>query len=148
MGGPKATKTTQFAVTIPRFLRRSFLSLSLVLGVSFVIHTQMRLGNDLNPLGDMLVRSYLLNLLLAFGILVFIYSLRNRLKTQLGFLFIAGSLLKFLLFFLLFYPGFTADGGIGQSEFSSFFVPYFLALLIETGLAAGLLKKLEKENPG
>ena len=69
-------------------------------------------------------------------------------KTQLGFLFIAGSFLKFLLFFLFFYPEFKSDGVIDQGEFASFFVPYFLALIVETYFAAVLLKNLEKENPG
>jgi hypothetical protein len=131
-----------------RFLRRFLLLLILVLGLSFGIHTLLRNANGLSPLGDMLVWSYLINLLLAFGIVVFIHSLRNRMKTQLGFLFIAGSFIKFLLFFLLFYPAFTSDGVISQSEFASFFVPYFLALIAETYFTAVLLKNLEKENPG
>ncbi len=131
-----------------RFLRNCLLFLILVLAISFGIHTQLRTAGELSPYGDMLIWSYLINLVLAFGIVVLIYSLRNRMKTQLGFLFIAGSFLKFLLFFLFFYPEFKSDGAIDQGEFASFFVPYFLALIVETYFAAVLLKNLEKENPG
>lgn len=131
-----------------RFLQRCLLLLCLSLGISFGIHSQMRVANELSPFGDMLIWSYLINLVLAFGIVGIIFSLRNRMKTQLGFLFMAGSLLKFLLFFVFFYPSFTSDGVISQSEFSSFFVPYFLALLVETYFTAVLLRNLEKENPG
>lgn len=130
------------------FLGRCLILLIFVLSISFGIHAFMRHYNELNPLGDLLVWSYVTNLILAFGIVVFIHSLRHKMKTQLGFLFIAGSFLKFLLFFIFFYPSFTQDEVISQSEFSSFFVPYFLALVIETYFTAVLLKNLEKENPG
>lgn len=130
------------------FLGRCLILLILVLSISFGIHAFMRNIYELNPLGDLLVWSYVTNLVLAFGIVVFIHSLRHKMKTQLGFLFIAGSFLKFLFFFIFFYPSFRQDEVMSQSEFSSFFVPYFLALLIETYFTAVLLKNLEKENPG
>jgi hypothetical protein len=132
----------------PGFLWRPFIALGLVLGISFGIHTQWRALDGLSPMGDLLTWSYLLNFFLPLAILAFLHGLRNRMKTQLGFLFIAGSFLKFLLFFLFFYPVFTRDGVIGRSEFSSFFIPYFLALVLETYFASILLKNLERENPG
>ena len=130
------------------FLGRCLILLILVLSISFGIHAFIRGSNDLNLFGDLLVWSYVTNLILAFGIVVFIHSLRHKMKTQLGFLFIAGSFLKFLLFFVFFYPSFKQDEVISQGEFSSFFIPYFLALVIETYFTAVLLKNLEKENPG
>lgn len=130
------------------FLGRCLILLILVLSISFGNHASLRTSYALSPFGDMLAWSYLTNLVLAFGIVVFIHSLRHKMKTQLGFLFIAGSFLKFLLFFLFFYPSFKKDEMIRQSEFLSFFVPYFLALVIETYFTAVLLKNLEKENPG
>jgi hypothetical protein len=130
------------------FLGRCLILLILVLSISFGVHAFIRSKSELNPLGDLLVWSYVINLVLAFGIVVIIHSLRHKMKTQLGFLFIAGSFLKFLFFFIFFYPSFRQDEVMSQSEFSSFFVPYFLALLIETYFTAVLLKNLEKENPG
>jgi len=130
------------------FLGRCLILLILVLSISFGIHAFLRTTIELSPFGDLLVWCYVTNLVLAFGIVVFIHSLRHKMKTQLGFLFIAGSFLKFLLFFIFFYPSFTQDEMISKSEFSSFFVPYFLALVTETYFTAVLLKTLEKENPG
>ncbi|MGB5189091.1 DUF6168 family protein [Robiginitalea sp.] len=131
-----------------RFLWSCLILLILALSIAFGIHALIRASKELSTFGDLLACSYLVNLVLAFGIVVLIHSLRNKMKTQLGFLFMAGSFVKFLIFFLFFYPSFTADEVINQNEFSSFFVPYFLALIIETYFSAVLLKNLEKENPG
>lgn len=127
------------------FLLRYLFFLGIVLGVSFGIHTLVRYGMGLLPTGDRLSLSYLINMILAFGIVAALYAVRHRMKYQIGFLFIGGSLLKFILFFIFFYPAFTADDTIDRSEFSSFFVPYFLSLLLETYFAATLLRKLEEE---
>ena len=43
----------------------------------------------------------------------------------------AGSGLKFLLFFLLFYPSYKADGNMSTLEFISFFIPYAICLILE-----------------
>ncbi|UCE70087.1 MAG: hypothetical protein JSW57_04105 [Flavobacteriaceae bacterium] len=130
------------------YLFRYLMVLGIVLGISFGVHTWLRLQSDLWPMGDLLSMSYLFNFAMAYGIVAGLYFVRFRLKQQIGFLFIGGSLLKFLVFFLFFYPSFTADGTISRAEFSSFFVPYFLALATETYYTASMLKNLEKENPG
>lgn len=118
-----------------------------VLGISLAVHAWFRTANGVAWDGDMLLFSYAVNLLLAFAIIWGIYALRRRMKAQIGFLFMGGSFLKFLLFFLLFYPAFTSDGDISRAEFGSFFVPYALALFLETGFASLLLRNLEKEAP-
>ena len=43
----------------------------------------------------------------------------------------AGSGLKFVVFFILFYPEYQRDGTMQTSEFTAFFVPYALCLVIE-----------------
>ncbi len=129
------------------YLLRYLMVLAMVLGISFGVHAWLRSQSDLQPIGDLLSLSYLFNFAMAFGIVTGLYLVRFRMKQQIGFLFIGGSLLKFLVFFLFFYPSFTADGTISRAEFSSFFVPYFLALATETYYTASMLKNLEKENP-
>lgn len=129
------------------YLLRYLLTLIVVLGTSFALHLWSRAGFGLQPIGDLLAVSYLFNFFMAFVIVAGLYTVRFRLKQQIGFLFIGGSLLKFLVFFLFFYPSFIADGTISRAEFSSFFVPYFLALATETYFTASMLKNLEKENP-
>ncbi len=94
----------------------------------------------------MLVQSYLVQAGLALVIVVVLYLLRQRFKNLLGFLFIAGSLLKFLFFFLYFYPPYKADGELDGSEFAAFFVPYGISLVLETIFATQMLRRLEKDD--
>ncbi len=79
-----------------------------------------------------IVLSYTVNVLLAVIIFTTLYLLKEKYKNQIGFLFLGGSFLKFLVFFILFYPIFKQDGDITNLEFASFFVPYAICLLIET----------------
>jgi len=91
----------------------------------------------------MLLLSYVLNFILALAIFLSLYTLRKRFKNQIGFLYMGGSLLKFLIFFLVFYPGFRADGIVTKSEFAAFFIPYLLCLILETVYTAKMLNALK-----
>lgn len=130
------------------FLLRYLVVLGVLLGGAFGVHAWVRSQAGQVPTGDLLSFSYLFNFAAALGILAGLYLVRVRMKNQIGFLFIGGSLLKFLVFFLFFYPFFKADGSISRAEFFSFFVPYFLALVTETYFTASMLRNLERENPG
>jgi hypothetical protein len=128
------------------FLFRYFALLALLLGVSFLLHSLIRQHSGLLWYGDMLPISYLVNFALAFAIVGLLFNFRKKFRQQIGFLFIGGSLLKFAVFFAAFYPVFRADGSISRGEFSSFFVPYLLALILETLFTAKLLRDLEREE--
>jgi hypothetical protein len=129
------------------FLWRYAAILFFCLSAVFGIHCWMRIRNGLELFGEALPGTYLFNFNLAFGIVVLLYVFRQKLKNQIGFLFIAGSLLKFLGFFIFFYPGYASDGSLGRSEFAAFFVPYAVALILETLFASLLLRDLEKNTP-
>ena len=92
---------------------------------------------------NMIITSYLVNGVLAIAIFGFLYKKRERFKDQIGFLFLAGSLLKFAVFFIVFYPTFKADGNMSGMEFASFFVPYVLCLVTETFSLVKWLNKME-----
>lgn len=77
---------------------------------------------------------------MVFGVL---YLFRNKYKSQLGFLFLAGSVVKFAVFFIVFQPLFKQDGLISKLEFASFFVPYLTGLIIETISLSKWLNKLD-----
>lgn len=130
------------------FLLRYLILLGAILSVAFLIHRGVREKMGLPGSGDLLPYTYLLNLILAFAIVAGLFFVRHKMKHQLGFLFIGGSLLKFLLFFLFIYPEYSADGTLDRAEFSGFFVPYFLSLFLETYFTSLMLKNLEEENPG
>lgn len=128
------------------FLLRFTVSLSLVLGVSLALHCQGRMASGLRAFGDLLPASYGINFLLAAIIVWCLYLFRRKIRLQIGFLFIGGSFLKFGAFFLLLYPDFMEDGALSRAEFASFFVPYFLALILETYFTAKMLRELENED--
>ncbi len=114
-----------------------------VLGLAFLAHTSLLKQVGMPPLGNKIVLSYLINGLLALIIFGSLFVFKNRLKNYIGFLFMGGSFLKFIFFFLLFYPEYSADGVMDKMEFAGFFVPYAISLVIETVFTAQMLKKLD-----
>jgi len=54
----------------------------------------------------------------------------------------AGSFLKFIVFFLVFYPPYKMDGNMDKLEFAAFFVPYVICLVLETVFTARMLQKM------
>ena len=90
----------------------------------------------------MIIPSYIINVALAIVIFGFIYKFQEKLSNQIGFMFLAGSLIKFAVFFIVFYPVFKSDGDISSLEFASFFIPYILCLIIETFSLVKWLNKM------
>lgn len=88
-----------------------------------------------------LLKSYVVNNVLAAVIFTFLFRWRKRHIEKLGFLFMAGTGLKFLTFFIVFYPIFHADGELTKDEFVLFFVPYVLSTLVETVFLARILNR-------
>jgi F0F1-type ATP synthase assembly protein I len=113
------------------------------LALSFFIHTALLQNMGLPKDGNRIVLSYLVNGILAAAIYMLLFAFRYKLKNQIGFLFIVGSFLKFICFFLLFYPAYKEDGEMDRMEFAAFFVPYCISLVIETIFMAKMLKKLD-----
>nr|WP_298792915.1 DUF6168 family protein [uncultured Allomuricauda sp.] len=129
---PKFNSPTQFI---------SLLAISLLL--SFGLHILVLSSMDVPTFDNLIVRSYVVNGLLAAIIFILLYKFRQKLKNQIGFLFMGGSLLKFLFFFLLFYPTYKSDGDMSGLEFGAFFIPYAVALFLETFFTSRMLKNLE-----
>lgn len=124
-----------------------FIVLLTALGLVFYVHTLL-LDNFGHPkYGNLIVTSYWLNGGLAALIYVVLFLFRKRLKNYIGYLFIGGSFLKFILFFILFYPAYRADGEMDRTEFAAFFVPYLTSLIIETLFTVKMLKVLDKKSP-
>ncbi len=112
------------------------------LGTALAVHFLILHAFEKPLFNDLILLSYLVNFLLALGIFLGLYFLREKVKNALGFLFMAGSLLKFLVFFLIFYPTYKADGNMQSSEFAAFFAPYLIALVLETLFASKMLNKM------
>jgi hypothetical protein len=112
------------------------------LGLAFLLHITVLNAKGLPQFNNLIVLSYLVNSILAAIIFIALYIFRGKLKNQIGFLFMGGSFLKFIFFFLLFYPAYKMDGEMSRLEFAAFFIPYGISLVIETVFTAKMLKKL------
>lgn len=121
---------------------RFILVLFIALLVAFFLHVIVLKNWALPPFNDMLVPSYLTNFLLAAVIFMGLFYGRKKLRNALGFLFMGGSLVKFAVFFIVFYPIYRADGEIQRTEFAAFFIPYLTALILETYFASKMLNQV------
>ncbi len=113
------------------------------LGIAFIIHVTVLQNTGLPKYGDKIILSYVVNAVLAAIIYASLFKFKEKMKNQIGFLFMAGSFLKFILFFIFFYPFYKADGEMSRIEFAAFFVPYIFCLVLETVFTAKMLNKLD-----
>jgi len=114
-----------------------------LLTLAFAIHLVVLNILKLPLLENRIVLSYIVNLVLVIAIFGILYLLKEKYKSQLGFLFLAGSLLKFVVFFILFYPFYKLDNIITKLEFAAFFVPYVIGLILESVSLSKWLNKLD-----
>ena len=89
---------------------------------------------------------YGINFFMAATIIVLLLHLPERYKTSLGYFFLFGSLLKFIVYFTIILPLFKIDGELSKTEFFAFFVPYFLCLVVETSVLIAKLKRDDQAN--
>ena len=121
------------------FTIKAIVLLSLVFAIHLVVLNTLQF-----PLFEnRIVLSYIVNLILIIIIFGILYLLKEKYKSQLGFLFLAGSFLKFAVFFILFYPFYKLDNTITELEFAAFFVPYVIGLILESVSLSKWLNKLD-----
>lgn len=117
------------------------LKLFVVLAIVFSIHIYI-LDYLNQPLyNNLIIAAYVANYILAVIIYSTLYFLRKKYLDLLGFIFMAGSFLKFGVFFIFFYPTYIADGALIRIETTSFLIPYIACLIIETYYLVKLLNK-------
>lgn len=103
-----------------------------LLTMAFLLHIAILNAISAPMLDNKIVLSYMINLVLIIFIFGMLYVSKDKFKAQLGFLFLAGSLVKFAIFFIIFHPLYKQDGVVSRLEFASFFIPYVLGLVLET----------------
>jgi len=113
------------------------LYLFIVLGGSYFIHDFIICSNHL-------ILLYTLNLSVACFVYWLVFLLRDKQKEYLGFYFLAGTLIKFIIFFTIVLPIFKENDVVSKTEFLSFFIPYLLSLIIETKSLISLLNTPSK----
>ncbi|MFN4123379.1 MAG: hypothetical protein ACK4GL_08760 [Flavobacteriales bacterium] len=90
---------------------------------------------------NLLVESYLFNILFATTSVFALLRINRKNPGATGFAFMGFSALKFLFFFLVFYPVYYEDGAVSRIEFFSFFIPYSLCLIAEIVFLSKILNK-------
>ena len=113
--------------------------LIVLLSAVFVIHLVVLNYLNFSLFNNLIVASYSVNYLLAIIIFIALYKLRIKYLDLLGFIFMAGSMLKFAVFFIFFFPTFNKNGNIDELESASFLVPYLMCLVLETIYVSKLL---------
>jgi len=119
---------------------KSFLAvITLGLFISFAIHLGILKAFDKKLFGGKITLAYTLNYVVAISTYLAFYFGKEKHKESLGYFFLGGSSLKFILFFTVFSASYNADGIISSIEFAAFFVPYSVCLVLETLLLIVLL---------
>ncbi|MCB0402870.1 MAG: hypothetical protein KDD41_12355 [Flavobacteriales bacterium] len=123
---------------INSLLRYGFI-FTLLLLVAFVAHLAMLHVLGLPLFANSIVGCYVFNYVIAIAVFVALLLLKDKLSGSLGFLFMGGSMIKFGLFFLIFYPEFHQDQDVSRVEFASFFIPYAISLIVEVYFLSKIL---------
>tara|TARA_B110000459_G_scaffold99665_1_gene110809 strand:- start:473 stop:844 length:372 start_codon:yes stop_codon:yes gene_type:complete len=109
------------------------LLLFFILGISFFTHQHNIVNTDHLPF------LYAINALIAVFVYWTVFLLRNNTKGYLGYYFLLGTFIKFFIFFIFVLPIFKEDNIVSRTEFFTFFIPYFLCLIVETKSLISLL---------
>lgn len=112
------------------------------LGVSFLVHRWILEGGSGKSL-PLLPGFYLMNLVMGIligGVIIYLSEVRPEIT---GFSFMGGSLLKFAVFFMLFFPLLSEDEAARKGQFLAFFIPYAITMVIEVWF---LIRYLNKQS--
>ena len=112
------------------------LFLFFTLGFSFFTHKYSIDNTDHLPF------LYAINASIAIFVYWIVFLLRNN-KGYLGYYFLLGTFIKFFIFFIFVLPIFKDDNIVSRTEFFTFFIPYFLSLMVETKSLISLLNSEE-----
>lgn len=107
------------------------IQLTSVLVLTFGLHVFILTSLHLSPFNHLFLESYVFNYVIAILCFFALDLSKKKFSETLGFVFLSLSALKFLFFFVLFYPSFQADGIMDRVEFFNFFIPYSVCLFVE-----------------
>lgn len=120
---------------------RYSLLLFLLMAFSFIIHwTLLDLVGRAIELSQLLP-FYAMNYAMGIGIVSTLIFLSKSKGEVLGFVFMGGSLIKFAVFFILFYPELHEDDTVKKATFILFFIPYVITVITEVWYLIRFLNK-------
>ena len=115
----------------------------IILAVALVVHLQVLYKLHLFPNDVLFFRAYIINTILSISVASLLFKYRFRFTESMGFFFMGGSLLKFVAYFIFFYPVYTQNNIPSKTEFITFFIPYALSLICETVFLSKVLNKVD-----
>lgn len=116
-----------------------FLSFIVSLGIWYFIAKRYFLTGMNVLLEGYFSRSLIFTFGFSFVLFYLLYFFRKRWRDYLGFIFLAGSLIKFGAYFLWLRPMRLKILEFEQEEFLLFFIPYTLSMVIEVYFLSRLL---------
>ena len=119
------------------------IKLTAFLGLTFGAHLAAQFFLDGELFQHAILLCYILNYVLAIIIFLGLFILNKKHGHILGYIFMGGSFVKFGVYFLLVQPIYKLDGTTTKWEFATFFIPYAVALIVETISLLSFLKKSE-----
>ena len=119
---------------------------SLYLMLVFAIHIAVLFVLKKALFENQIILAYGINLLLAIVIFKALLYFEKKASDYLGYIFMYGSLFKFAVFFVFFYPSYNKTIGNSKEEFLSFFIPYVVCLILEIKSLITLLNSSEKQD--
>jgi hypothetical protein len=124
------------------FISKTMLYLALVFATHLAILLVVR-----KPLFEhQIILAYSVNFLLAILVFIAMLFFSKKATAYLGYIFMYGSLFKFTIFFIFFYPNYNKTSGSSKQEFIAFFVPYLVCLILEIKSLIRLLNSSEKKD--
>jgi len=135
------TNNNRFLFPMIKLIARFTIFITLLLGIIFSAHLFLLDVLSLPLFENKIILSYFTNYILTIFIFIILIRLKDKFAEVLGFIFFGGSFLKFIVFFILFYPSYKLDGDISRLEFSAFFIPYAFSLFYEVIFIIKILNK-------
>ena len=127
--------------------RKILIFTGLLLGILLfvgLLHAGFLFARNLNFDYKLMFLGYIINFAMALVIYSTLLYFSEKQNKNLGFLFMFGSTLKFIVYFLIFDPIFILDAQLTKVEFFMFFVPYFSCLLVETFALIKLMREMDQ----
>ena len=114
--------------------------LSASLLIVFYLHLGYNYLNDNYLYSNKIIESYFLNFFMAFiSYLVLFFSIKKHVSS-LGFIFMITSVVKFLVFYILFHSHYSLNENIDLQEFLTIMIPYSTSIINEIHALSKILK--------
>lgn len=120
-----------------------FVGLPLALIIAFSIHVYLHDQYNYELFGSFIIASYAFNFCFVLVEIWLLNTRRMKEGANLGNVYLAMSMLKFLVFFAVFIPLFKLDSVQDRFEYFGFFVPYAICLVAGTAFLIGLLRETD-----